>query len=97
MSPSVRPVTVQVSGPELQVQVWPPLAGVVESAAVTVYPVIGLPPSKSGADQVTLALAWAPVAVPMVGTPGTVAGVTAFEGEEGGPVPTPLVAVTVKV
>ncbi len=33
----------------------------------------------------------------MVGAPGTVAGTTVLEASEAAPVPTPLVAVTVKV
>jgi hypothetical protein len=33
----------------------------------------------------------------MVGAPGTVAGTTAVDADEADPVPTPLVAVTVKV
>ena len=36
-------------------------------------------------------------AVPMVGAPGTVAGTTAAEAADAGPVPAALVAVTVKV
>jgi hypothetical protein len=35
-SPLVSPVTVHVSGPEVQMQLWPPLVETVESAAVTV-------------------------------------------------------------
>src|SRR4051812_43747041 len=37
------------------------------------------------------------VAMPIVGAPGTVAGVTAFDGADAGPVPEAFVAVTVKV
>ena len=37
------------------------------------------------------------VPVTLVGAPGTAAGVTELEAEEAEPVPTPLVAVTVKV
>ncbi len=37
------------------------------------------------------------VAVPMVGAPGMVAGVTALDWPEAVPVPTPLMAATVKV
>ena len=48
--------------------------------------------------KVTLAWALPAVAVPMVGAAGSVAsGITAFEAAEATPVPTPLVAVTVKV
>ena len=45
----------------------------------------------------TVAWPFPAVAVPMVGTPGTIAGVTAFELAEGALVPMPLVAVTLKV
>ena len=45
----------------------------------------------------TTALALRAVAVPMVGAPGTVAGVTELDGADAGPSPTALVAVTVKV
>ena len=37
------------------------------------------------------------LAATIVGAPGTVAGVTVFDGADAGPVPTALVAVTVKV
>ncbi len=42
-------------------------------------------------------LALPAVAVPMVGAPGTVAGVTVFDAADAAPVPMALVAVTVKV
>ena len=61
---------------------------------------IGLPPSLAGAVQVTLACASPAVAVTAVGALGTVAaatGVTLFDAAEAALVPTPLVAVTVKV
>ena len=58
---------------------------------------IGLPPLLAGAVKVTVACALPAVAVPMVGAPGTPAGVTLFEAAEAGPVPIALVAVTVKV
>jgi hypothetical protein len=51
----------------------------------------------AGAVKLTIALLLPAVAVPMVGAPGTVAGVTLLEAAEAAPVPTPLVAVTVKV
>jgi hypothetical protein len=63
---------------------------------VTVYPVIELPPMTAGAAQVTLAEAGPEVAVTPVGGPGTAAGVTGEEAADAGPVPTLLVAVTVK-
>ena len=55
------------------------------------------PPLEAGAVKLTLAEALPGVAETPVGAPGTVAGVTAFDAAEAGPVPTPLVAVTVKV
>ena len=58
---------------------------------------IGLPPFEAGAVKLTVACALPAVAVPIVGAPGTVAGVTLLEGFEAGPVPIALVAVTVKV
>ena len=87
--PFVRPVTVHVS--MLVVHVLLP------GALVTAYPVIALPPSEVGANQDTGADALAGVAVTLVGAPGNVAGVTEFDGLDGEPVPSPLVAVTVNV
>ena len=55
------------------------------------------PPFETGAVKLIEACALPPVAVPMVGEPGTVAGVTEFEGDDAVPVPTELVAVTVNV
>ena len=57
-------------------------------------------PLAAAAVQETVALALAAVAVTLVGAPGTVAGmagVTELEATEAAPVPTALVAVTVKV
>ena len=64
---------------------------------VTVYEVIGEPPFEAGGVNVTVACALPAVAMPIVGGPGTAAGVTLFVGGDGGPVPTALVAVTVNV
>ena len=58
---------------------------------------IAEPPLDAGAVNVTVACALPLVAVAPVGASGTVAGVTAFEGADGGPVPTAFVAVTVNV
>ena len=55
------------------------------------------PPLLAGAVQVTVAEALPKVAVPMVGAPGTVAGVTALDWAEAAPVPMALIAATVKV
>ena len=87
----------QVSDPDVHVQVSPPFADVVESVAVTVYPVIELPPSVSGADQVTTALASPPVALAPWGASGVVAGVTTPDGEDDAPEPSPFDAVTKNV
>jgi hypothetical protein len=58
------------------------------------------PPLLAGAVKLTVALAFPAVAVPIVGTPGTVgplAGVTLLEAVDDRLGPTPLLAVTVKV
>jgi hypothetical protein len=58
---------------------------------------MALPPFAAGAVNVTAAWAFPAVAVPILGAPGTPAGVTLFDGADAGPVPTALAAVTVKV
>ena len=58
---------------------------------------MALPPFEAGGVHDTEAEALPAVAVTLVGAPGTVAGVTLLEADEGAPVPTALVAVTVKV
>jgi len=58
---------------------------------------MGNPPVPEGAVKLTVALLFPAVAVPMVGAPGIVAGVALLEAADGAPVPTLLVAVTVKV
>ena len=59
------------------------------------------PPLLAGAENVTVAWPAPAVAVPITGAPGAkgppAVGVTELEAAEGAPVPTPLVAVTVKV
>ena len=75
-----------------------PVALRLPGLALTVYPVIGLPPLEAGALKLTTALALPPLAVPMTGAPGALmAGVTLLLAAEALPVPTALVAVTVKV
>ena len=64
---------------------------------VTRYDVMGEPPFDAGGVNATSARPLNALAATIVGAPGTVAGVTVFEGAEAGPVPTELVAVTVKV
>jgi len=56
-----------------------------------------LPPFAVGGVKLTTACALPAIADTAVGAPGTVAGVTEFEGDDAGPVPIALVAVTVKV
>jgi phosphoribosylcarboxyaminoimidazole (NCAIR) mutase len=88
--PFVSPLTAQDRPPPVT-HVAPP------GEAVTVYPVIGLPPSEDGAIHMTSAEALPAVAVTPVGAPGTVAGTTADDAAEAGPVPIELLAVTAKV
>ena len=64
---------------------------------VTVYPVIAEPPLLTDAVNITVAWAFPAEAVPIVGAPGTVVGVTEFEGELAALFPIAFVAVTVKV
>jgi hypothetical protein len=90
--PLVRPVITCDSAVDPALLSTPP-AGF----EVTVYPVTALPPLEAGALKVTVAWALPAVAVPIVGAPGTVAGVTLFEAAEAAPVPAELVAVTVNV
>src|SRR5262245_1269934 len=92
--PFVRPVTVALVAVPAAVAVRPP------GDAVTVKPVIALPPFESGAVQVTVACWFPAQASTPVGAPGTVAGdrgVTALDAVEAGPVPTAFVAFTVNV
>ena len=55
------------------------------------------PPLEAGAVQLTVAWVFPAVAVGLSGAEGVVAGMTAVVATEAGPVPTALVAVTVKV
>jgi hypothetical protein len=63
----------------------------------TVYPVSADPPLEAGAVQLSPTCVLSGVTASDVGAPGTVAGVTGLDAEEALPVPTLLVAVTVKV
>jgi hypothetical protein len=56
-----------------------------------------LPPLLTGAVKLTLACVLPAVAVAAVGAPGTVAGVTLFDGVEGRLEPAAFVATTVNV
>ena len=64
---------------------------------VTTYPVMVDPPLLAGAVHDTDADPTPPVAVPIAGAPGVLAGTTEFEALDGFPVPTPFVADTLKV
>jgi hypothetical protein len=75
----------------------PALAVIPPGADVAVNPVIGLPPLDAGGVHETVAEALPAAAVTPVGAPGTLAGVTLFDADEAGPVPTLFVAVTVNV
>ena len=77
-------------GLPLPVAVFPP------GLEVAVKDVIGLPPSELGV-KLTIALAFPPAAVPIVGATGSPVGVTGFDAADGSPVPAMLLAVTVKV
>jgi hypothetical protein len=59
--------------------------------------VIGFPPSVVGASHDTEAEPSPAAATTPEGAPGTVAGVTALEGSDDGPVPAALIACTVNV
>jgi hypothetical protein len=87
--PLVSPVTVM--------GLAAPFAVILPGVEVTVYPVIADPPLLVGAVNVTVARAFPAVAVPIVGAPGPVEGVTEFEGELGKLLPVAFVAITVKV
>ncbi len=58
---------------------------------------IAAPPFVAGAVNVTEAAPLPGVAVPMVGVPGTVDGMTVFDAADAGPVPIAFVAVTLQV
>ena len=85
----VRPVT--VTDVPVVVAVTSP------GAEVTVYSVIGLPPSEAGAVHETTAETSVGVADTSVGVSGTIAGVIGVDGSEAILVPREFVAVTVKV
>ena len=87
--PFVRPVTVQLIVDVVHVNE--------PGNEVTVYEVIDAPPVEKGADQETSTDASLLVPITPVGTPGTVAGLTAKEASDGVPAPTTFVAVTVNV
>lgn len=81
---------IELHGAE-QLPVRPPGAAVATKLLMT------LPPLLAGAVNVMVALALPAVAVPIVGAPGTLAGVTVFEIAEEMPLPIALLAFTVQV
>jgi hypothetical protein len=85
----VRPII--VTDVPFVVAVTPP------GSDVTVYFVIGLPPSEAGAVHETTARTSPGIADTSVGAPGTIAGVTGVDGSEDRLVPLEFVAVTMKV
>src|SRR5206468_3379763 len=89
--PFVNPPTVAVVAPAAAEAVAPP------GDAVTVYPVIALPPSEAGAVQCSSAERRAGGAGTPAGGPGTPVGVTALEGADAAPGPLALPATTVNV
>jgi hypothetical protein len=98
-APLVRPVTVQLVEVLDVEEGHASVVGVevVTFSDVTVYPAIALPPMFDGAVQLTLTNVLPLVTAPIVGAPGTAAGVTLTEEFENEPVPTTLMAATVNV
>ena len=74
----------------------PDVVQVCPVSEVTVYPVTGEPPLFAGAVHETVAEELFAVALTLVGAPGTVDGVAAFDAADAVPVPMTLVATTVK-
>src|SRR6188768_365962 len=64
---------------------------------VTRYDVMGEPPFDAGGVKRNVTCPLPGTVAPIVGAPGTVAGVTLFDGADASPVPIEFVAVTVKV
>jgi hypothetical protein len=64
---------------------------------LNVYDVMAEPPFDAGGANPTVARPLPVTAEVIAGAPGTVAGVTLFEGADASPGPCALVAVTVKV
>ena len=85
----MRPVTTIDDDPPVDVN--PP------GLDVTVYEVIVDPPFEIGGVNVIVACPLPPVAVPIVGASGVVAGVIVFVAPDAVLVPTEFVAVTVKL
>lgn len=90
---AVSPVTVIVPEPA-----WDTVPVTEPVSEVAVYLVIGEPPLDAGAVNATVAdVDPAAATAPMVGAPGTVAGVTGAEAADAAEVPPAFVAVAVNV
>jgi hypothetical protein len=87
--PFTSPVT--VTGLDVPVPVNPP------GDDVTVYEITAEPPLGAGGVKLTVAWLLAAIADTPVGAPGTILGITLLEATDAPDVPTPLVAVMVKV
>ena len=83
--------------PPKLIGLYRPLLVMLPGLAVTVKAVMGLPPLAPGAVNCIVAVPPFIVALALVGEPGTVIGVTAFEGPERGPLPAIVVANTLNV
>ena len=68
-----------------------------DAPQVARYDVMGEPPFDAGGVKAIVTCPLPGVVEPIVGAPGTVAGVTLFEGADASPVPIAFVAVTVNV
>ena len=74
-----------------------PVAMIGPGVQLTVYDVIGEPPSEAGGVKLTVAIPLPGIAVPIVGASGSVVGVTLFEAADAAPDPATFVATTVNV
>jgi hypothetical protein len=93
---TVNVYAVPLASPVTIIGLAEPFTLILPGVEVTVYPVIADPPF-AGAVNATEACAFPAVAVPIVGDPGTVEGVTEFEAELGKLLPVAFIAITVNV
>jgi hypothetical protein len=94
---TVKVYAVPLVSPVIVIGLVVPVTVILPGLEVTVYPVMADPPLFAGAVNATIACAFPPVAVPIVGAPGPVEGVTEFEATLAGLFPLAFVANTVKV
>jgi hypothetical protein len=94
---TVKVYVVPLVRPVMTIGEAPPVAVIPPTLEVTVYEVIAEPPLFTGGVNVTTASPLPPVAVPIVGASGVVAGTTELLVAEAMLVPAAFVAVTVKV